>query len=86
MSEGIDEKSSRYADEGTAAHTLAQHCFDKGFDADRFIGQYIDIDKPISDCFSSKVGGDRVFLVDDEMAEGVQEYLDFVRNLVNENA
>lgn len=85
MSEGIDEKSSRYADEGTAAHTLAQHCFDKCFDADRFIGQYIDIDKPISDCFSSKAGGDHVFLIDDEMAEGVQEYLDFVRELANQN-
>ena len=83
MSEGIDEKSSRYADEGTAAHTLAQHCFDKGFDADRFIGRYIDIDKPISDCFSSKAGGDRVFLVDEDMADSVQEYLDYARRVAS---
>lgn len=85
MSEGIDDKSSRYADEGTAAHQLAQHCFDKGYDADRFTGQYIDVSAANFNVLSSKPEGDRVFQIDDEMAESVQEYLDYVRELANQN-
>lgn len=82
-SEGIPESSSVYADEGTAAHELAQHCFENSFDADRFIGRFIDVSAGKFDALLSKPDGDRVFSVDDEMAEGVQEYLDFVRDLSN---
>lgn len=58
--------SSSYADEGTAAHNLAEKCLDSGQDADKYIGLIIKV-------------GKTDFEVDEEMAENVQLYLDVVR-------
>lgn len=58
--------SSVYADEGTAAHTLAEKCLNSGQDAGAYIGLII----PTSS---------QDFEVDEEMAEHVQTYLDVVR-------
>lgn len=84
LSAGIPESSSRYADEGTAAHELAHHCLETGFDADRFGGMYVNLDQPLPQTkFCAKATGDRSFFVDEEMVDGVQQYLDFVRELGN---
>lgn len=85
--EGIESTSSVFANEGTAAHELAGHCLSNNYDADKFAGFVIDI--------TGKTFGERLlwpnspitnestqFLVDDEMVEGVQVYLDYVRSFI----
>jgi hypothetical protein len=81
MCEGIESKSSRYADEGTAAHELAAHCLNTGRDAAKYIGWSIDIK---ADARSRFVQGQHpgFFEVTDEMAEGVQLYIDYVRKIM----
>lgn len=64
--EAPEQKSSIYADEGTAAHSLAEKCFKANKDAHEFIGLTIK-------------ANDNRFEVDEEMAENVQVYLDTVR-------
>lgn len=60
-------KAGRAAREGTAAHRVAEHCLDKGID----VWELADVE--------IKVDGDK-FPVDQEMIEGVQLYLDAVRD------
>ena len=81
LSEGIERGSSIFADEGTAAHELASHCLTLGFDAERFAGQFVDIDgkSPATRFLIEDNDSERTFEVDDEMVESVQIYLDFVR-------
>lgn len=72
MNKGLPESSSKYADEGSAAHQLAAWCLD-GWNSQAsmvwpapaagFIGRVITI-------------GEREFVVDDEMARHVQVYVD----------
>src|SRR3990172_8181607 len=67
LSRGIPRTTSAYAAEGTAAHELAAACLEHGQNA----AQYID----------HAIGADgHEFIVDDEMAEAVQVYLDYVRS------
>lgn len=66
--EGIPNKSSSFADEGTAAHELCEACLHDKADADSCIGDTI------------MVKGEP-YEVTEEMAEAVQIYLDFVREL-----
>ena len=61
--------ASRYAAEGSAAHTLAARCFEYGRDAEFFRGEEIEHEG-------------FVFTVDDDMIHAVQTYLDIVRRLV----
>jgi len=74
--------SSTAAEEGTAAHELAAHCLNMGFDAKRFLGRRIDVN---GDCIATMflaVGapsGDGIYGVDAEMVECVQDYIDLVR-------
>lgn len=65
---GIPCKPSPYADEGTAAHLLAERCLRESSAAIRFKGDVIEVD-----C--------RLWEVTDEMIEAVQFYLDTVRGL-----
>ncbi|MBF0339867.1 MAG: DUF2800 domain-containing protein, partial [Magnetococcales bacterium] len=58
--------SSRYAFEGVAAHQLAELCLRRGDDASAFLGKSMTIEG-------------HEFDVGEEMAEGVQVYLDVVR-------
>lgn len=85
LSEGMPEQAaSTFAAEGTAAHELAAHCLEKGFDADRFLGSVIDITaNGPGAMFGNRGLTDPLtrFEVTDEMAEGVQEYIDHVRSL-----
>lgn len=60
------DRSSKFADEGTAAHELAAWALESGSDAAAYIGRIIDVD-----------GNE--FVVDEDMAANVQVYLDNVR-------
>lgn len=83
MSAGIPNTSSRFADEGTAAHELAQHCLETGFDADRFGGRHVNLDgKSAAEKFIPNSVGERCYAIDDEMVDGVQQYLDFTREIM----
>ena len=63
---GMPKDSSKYAMEGTAAHQLAERCLRQGVPAAEFIDQAITVDGT-------------PFTVDEEMAEGVQVYLDAIQ-------
>ena len=62
------DKGSVYADEGTAAHTLAAYCLQDGTDAKDYLGETIHV-------------GERKFVVDPAMAGHVADYVKFVRDL-----
>ena len=63
--------SSKFADEGTAAHELAAWALESGNDAAAYIGRIIDVD-----------GNE--FIVDEDMAGHIQVYLDNVREYVGD--
>ena len=58
----IPNESSAAAEEGTAAHELAETCLKSGQDAVEFIDRTV-----------------HGFTVDEDMAEAVQVYLDYIR-------
>lgn len=60
------DTGSVYADEGTAAHTLAAMCLQGTVDADDFLGEHIRV-------------GERKFEVTKDMATHVQRYVAFIR-------
>lgn len=66
LSAGIPGRSSRYADEGTAAHQLAERCLRERQNPWRFIGQ------------KERVR-DQDWEVTEEMAEAVQVFVDCIR-------
>lgn len=74
LSAGLPNKGSTYADWGTAAHTLAEWCLNPADgqhdEAARFIGRSIAV-------------GEVFIRVDAEMADVVQCYVDYVRDVVN---
>lgn len=63
-----EDESSEFAAEGTAAHELAAMALTEGNDAVAYLGRVIEAD------------GFR-FTVDNDMAEAVQQYLDYVRSI-----
>jgi len=70
LSRGIEQRKSSYAAEGSAAHKLAEMTLgNKAKVPIDFLGEEIEIE------------GD-TFVVDDEMADAVSVYVDFVRGLV----
>lgn len=69
MEDGIPESSSEFADEGTAAHELASMALTYDLDANAYLGRVI-------------VVNDHEFIVDQDMADNVQIYLDNVRSYV----
>lgn len=72
--------SGAHADEGTAAHTLAEHCLENGCDAADFLGGHVDV--KTGKVHRNAGEGKRVFTIDEEMADGVQTYVDLVRSLI----
>ncbi len=87
LSADILSTSSVFADEGTAAHELAQQCLTSGFDADRYLGSFINIEgKTPAEKFLPVKGGKRCFEVTDEMAEAVQVYVDTARSYMDGDA
>ncbi len=88
MSEGIEQGSSVFADEGTAAHELAAHCLNTGFDPDRFLNYVVDIKAKSASTRFLMPGtpidnGIGRFQIDEEMAEGVDLYVNYVRGLID---
>lgn len=69
LSQGIEDKGSEYALEGTAAHDVAAMCLTSGTDAAAYVGRLID------------AKGTEVPVTED-MAENVQVYVDAVRQRV----
>lgn len=65
------DKGSVYADEGTAAHTLAAYCLQDGTDASDYLGETIHV-------------GERKFVVDPAMVGHVADYVKFVRDLAKD--
>lgn len=72
MEEGREDQPSSYADEGTAAHTIATWCFEQTTDAAAFAGRYVPIRPGVT------------VEVDDEMVEYVQYYVDTIRQYAGE--
>lgn len=83
--EPFPDKGSTYADEGTAAHMLASRCLNEEVDAWHYLAESVDIDMRDSLCIFTPTDEDladkarRIFEIDDEMVNSVQEYLDLVR-------
>jgi hypothetical protein len=71
----LREKSSHYADEGTAAHKLGDRCLVKGTNPYDYLDQEIEVGK-----------GKAVqkFKVDEDMAQAVEVYVDLCRAVVEE--
>ena len=70
LEKGYGDKSSTFADEGTAAHELASWCLESGQDASAYAGRIITVEET-----------GRQFEVDEDMVENVQRYVDIVRGL-----
>lgn len=70
LSEGVENTSSKYADEGTAAHELAERCLKEQVNAVKYLGEHITV-------------GENVFEVTAEMADAVQIYIETVRSYCN---
>lgn len=92
LSEGIKDSSSAYADEGTAAHFLAARCLASGENASMHVGRNVVLAKQLSDgahveAFVGEQCGDgeveilAVVEVDADMANDVQVYVDYVRDV-----
>jgi len=64
----ISDEGSAFADEGTAAHTIAAYCLSDKTDAADYLGEVVHV-------------GKRKFTVDRAMADYVQSYVDYVREL-----
>ena len=69
MEDGLADSSSEFADEGTAAHELAAMALNFNLDANAYLGRII------------MVNG-REFVVNQDMADNVQIYLDNVRSYI----
>ena len=77
-SEGVPNVSSKFAEEGTAAHTLAEECLRVGADASHFAGDHVNLTLG----GIGKLDPDGTsFEVTEEMADAVQVYLDTVREI-----
>jgi len=66
----VPNRSSGFANEGTAAHELAEMCLTSGNDADAYLGRVIKVDQD-------------TFTVDADMAAYVQTFVDPVRELAD---
>lgn len=75
MSEGMPNRSSRYAREGTAAHSLAERALRKGLDPDTWLGSTIRV---------KDWDGDEQIVEDievtEEMVEAVRVFVDLVNS------
>jgi hypothetical protein len=79
MEMGLPNESTFYAAEGTAAHTLGEKCLKTGKNTIDFLGQKMGQ-------FTHKDGKIEEFIVDGEMVENVQIYVDYCRAKLNKNS
>lgn len=77
---GMPDDSNEYAREGTAAHTLGERCLKTGTNAEKWIGSHAGrIRVDYTD--SNGKPAEQFFTIDREMADAVQVYLDFCREV-----
>lgn len=79
MEYGKPDRPSRYADEGTAAHTLAAWCLTEDRDTGAYAGRVIDVRGGDSDKITSS------WTVDESMQIEVQKYVDAIRQYAEGN-
>ena len=80
MERGLVDTPSQYAEEGSAAHHLAQVCLEKGENAAKYKGRRL---VRVGRDFSMLQAGTKRndgWEINTEMVEAVQTYLDYVRN------
>lgn len=85
LSDGIADSSSKFAEEGTAAHHLGETCLTHNFDAAQYRGHRIAVKDSQAVFIDPADGGERfssVWEVGDEMIDAVQVYLDTIRSFV----
>ncbi|TWA89543.1 DUF2800 domain-containing protein [Bradyrhizobium stylosanthis] len=80
LESAFENKSSKFADHGTAAHTLGEYCIANDCDAADFAGGHVNI--KTGKVHKAAGEGNGIFEVDDEMVEGVQLYVDTVRSFI----
>lgn len=68
----IEKRTSKHAAQGTAAHELCELCLETGKNAKDFRGKKIEADA-------------MTFVVDDDMIDAVQIYVDHVRSIAGDN-
>lgn len=64
------KSSSSYAREGTAAHAVAEECFEKNLPPKHFLGWTVEI-----------AGEGETIIVDQEMVDGVETFLEYVADI-----
>jgi hypothetical protein len=75
MSKGMPNRSSRFAQEGTCAHHLAELALSSDVHPHWFIGQFIDIKGNLTDDYPDEEEDDViVFEIDEDMADAVAKY------------
>lgn len=85
MEKDIANTSSAHADEGTAAHFLASECLERDRNATDFLNCFIVIKKGNAEWDQEAAETRSGFMVDLEMAEFVQKYVDAVRSQAEGN-
>jgi hypothetical protein len=76
LSEGIPSTSSKYAEEGTAAHALQQHCLLKDKHATSMVGQSFEYEDH---------GEQKTIVIQEEMATNIQGVLNSIRNMLDKD-
>jgi hypothetical protein len=79
---GLENKSTVYANEGSAAHALGEHCLRNQHHPDRYLDQWISVDGQFgNDADGSgppeKERGVTSFYIDEDMVEAVAVYVEF---------
>ena len=69
IGQGIESKSSIYADTGTAGHQISERCLRNGGDAVDFLG-------------TTEPTKEHQILVDEELVNSAQEYIDYCREVL----
>lgn len=82
MEKDIPNISTTFADEGTAAHELASWCLTKGLNAEHYKGTKLQIINgkyhPSKKKLPEDITSESMWVVNDDMVENVQVYLDLV--------
>jgi len=83
MEKDIPNISTTFADEGTAAHELASWCLTNGLDAEAYKGMKLQVINgkyhPSKKELPDEITSESQWIVNDDMVENVQTYLDLVR-------
>ena len=80
LSESIEDKGSTYADEGTAAHFLAEQCLTTGDHPVGYIGKSVFVGDETG--FEDDGSGTAEFIIDSDFAAAVNQYVQYVRDVV----